>query len=140
MDSHAVLLPAVALVDPAGVGERLLISQRGPGKATYIIVDQADIAPPAVIYGHVDDGVGVGGAHQAAVLPVLTVGAGHLIGGWKLTVHPDISLQVSETWKHLRPTWSEQKRSHCVHVTLVRHHYAAKEEKGRGEKVQLHSD
>lgn len=95
MDGHAVLLPAAALVNPAGVGERLLISQRGPGEAAQIRTDQADIAFPAVLCGHIDDGVGVGAAHQAAVLPVLTVGAGDLVGGWKLTVHPDVSLQVS---------------------------------------------
>jgi len=94
MDRHAVLLPAAALVDPAGVGERLLISQRGPGETAQIRSDQADVAPPAVLCGHVDDGVGEGAAHQAAVLPILTVGAGGLVGQWKLTVHPDVSLQV----------------------------------------------
>lgn len=95
MDSHAVLLPAVALVNPAGVGERPLISQRGPGEAAQIGSDQADVAPPAVLCGHIDDGVGVGAAHQPAILTILTVGAGDLVGGWKLTVHPDVSLQVS---------------------------------------------
>lgn len=112
MDGHAVLLPAVALVDPAGVGEGPLISQRGTGEAAQGGRDQADVAPPAVLRGHVDDGIGVGAAHQPAVLPVLTVGPGDLVGGWKLTVHPDVPLQVGETRKHLRPAWSEQEVCH----------------------------
>ena len=95
MDGHAVLLPAVALVNPAGVGERLLVGQRGPGEAAQIRHDQADVAPPAVLRGHVDDGVGEGAAHQAAVLTIFTVRAGDLVGGRELTVHPDVSLQVS---------------------------------------------
>lgn len=94
MHGHAVLFPGVALVNPAGVGEGLLIRQRGPGEAAQLGIDQADVAPPAVLCGHVDDGVGVGAAHQPAVLPVLAVGAGHLVSGGKLTVHPDVSLQV----------------------------------------------
>lgn len=95
MHSHAVLLPAVALVNSAGVGVRLLISQRGPGEAAQCGSDQADIASPTILGGHVDDGIGVGAAHQPAVLPILTVGPRDLVGGRKLTVHPDISLQVS---------------------------------------------
>lgn len=95
MDGHAVLLPAVALINPAGVGERPLISQRCPGEATQGGSDQADVAPPAVLCGHVDDGVGVGAAHQPAVLPILAVRPGDLISGWKLTIHPYVSLQVS---------------------------------------------
>lgn len=95
MHGHAVLLPAFALVNPAGVGERPLISHWGPGEAAQRGIDQANVAPPAVVCGHIDDGIGVGAAHQPAVLPILTVGAGHLVGGWKLTVHPDVSLQVS---------------------------------------------
>lgn len=95
MHSHAVLLPAGALVNPAGVGVRLLISQRGPGEAAQSGIDQADVAPPAVLSGHIDDGVGVGAAHQPAVLPILTVRSWDLVGGWELTVHPDVSLQVS---------------------------------------------
>lgn len=94
MDRHAVLLPAAALVNPAGVGEGLLISQRGPGEAAQIRSDQADVAPPPVLCGHIDHGVGVGAAHQAAVLTILAVGARDLVGGWKLTVHPDVMLQV----------------------------------------------
>lgn len=94
MHSHAVLLPAVALVNPAGVGLRCLIGQWGPGEAAQSGTDQADVTSPAVLSGHVDDSVGVGAAHQPAVLTVLTVGAWNLVGGWKLTVHPHISLQV----------------------------------------------
>lgn len=63
MDGHAVFLPAAALVNPAGVGEWPLISQRGPGEAAQSGSDQADVAPPAVFCGHIDDGVGVGAAH-----------------------------------------------------------------------------
>lgn len=95
MHGHAVLLPVVALVNPAGVGVRLLISQRGPGEAAQIGANQANIAPSAVVMGHVGDGVRVGAAHQPAVLSILTVGAWDLIGGRELTVHSDISLQVS---------------------------------------------
>lgn len=95
MDSHAVLFPRAALVNPAGVGKRFLVSQRGPGEAAQIRSDQADVTPPAVLCGHIGDSVWEGAAHQPTVLPILTVGAGDLVGGWKLTVHPDISLQVS---------------------------------------------
>ena len=95
MNSHAVLLPAAALINPAGVGVRLLIGQRGPGEAAQIGKDEADVAPPAVLCGHIGDGVGEGAANQSAVLPILTVGTGDLVGGRELTVHPDISLQVS---------------------------------------------
>lgn len=94
MNRHAVLFPAAALINPAGVGVRLLISHRGPGEAAQIGRHQADVAPPAVLCRHIDDGVGVGAAHEPAVLPILTVGAGDLIRGRKLTVHPDVSLQV----------------------------------------------
>lgn len=94
MNGHAVLLPVVALINPAGVGVRLLISQRGPCEAAQIGKDQADVAPPAVVHGHVVDVVGVGAAHQPAVLPILTVGPRDLVGGRELTVHPDVSLQV----------------------------------------------
>lgn len=110
MNGHAVLPPAVALINPAGVSVRLLISHRRPGEAAQVGTDQADVAPPAVVHIHIDDGVGVGAAHQPAVLPVLTVGPGDLVLRRELTVHPDVSLQVSYTWKHLRPTWMEQKR------------------------------
>lgn len=95
MHGHAVLFPAVSLVNPARVGVRLLVSQWGPGEAAQIGRDQADVAPPPVVDGHVDDGVGIGAAHQPAVLPILTVRPRDLVGGWELTVHPDISLQVS---------------------------------------------
>lgn len=95
MHGHAVLLPAVSLVNPAGVGEGPLIGQRRPGEATQCGVDQADVAPPAVLHGHVDDVVGVSAAHQPTVLPILAVGAGHLVCGREFTVHPNISLQVS---------------------------------------------
>lgn len=94
MNGHAVLLPAVALINPAGIGVRLLISHRGPGETAQIGVGQADVAPSTVFHGHINDLVGVGGAHYPAVLTKLTVGAGDLIGLWELTVHPDISLQV----------------------------------------------
>lgn len=94
MHGHAILFPGGALVNPAGVGVRLLISHRGPGEAAQIRRDQADVAPPAVLSGHIDDSVGVGAAHQTAVLPILTVGAWDLVGGWELTVHSDVSLQV----------------------------------------------
>lgn len=109
MHGHAVLLPAGALVNPAGVCKRSLISQWGPGKATQSRGHQADVAPPAVLGGHVDDSVGVGAAHQSAVLPILTVGGSDVVRGQELTVNPDVSLQVSQTWKHLRPARSEQK-------------------------------
>lgn len=115
MNSHAVLLPSAPLINPAGVGVRLLIGHRRPGEAAQIRVDQAYVAPSTVVYGHVDDLVGEGGPHQPAVLPILAVGAGDLVGLRELTVHPDISLQVGETWKHLGPTWSKQECSHRVH-------------------------
>lgn len=92
---HAVLLPAAALVNPTRVGERLLIGHWGPCEAAQRRSHQADVASPAVLCGHVVDNIGVGAAYQPAVLPILTVGPGHLVGGWKLTVHPDVSLQVS---------------------------------------------
>lgn len=94
MNRHAVLLPGVALINAAGVGVRLLISHRGPGETAQIRIGQADVAPPTVLCGHINDLVGVGGAHYPAVLAKLTVGAGDLIGLWELAVHPDISLQV----------------------------------------------
>lgn len=109
MHSHAVLLPVVTLVNSAGVGVRLLISQWSPDEAAQICTDQANIASSAVVMGHISDSVRVGAAHQPAVLPILTVRSRDLIGGRELTVHPNISLQVSETWKHLRPTRREQK-------------------------------
>lgn len=115
MDSHAVLLPRATLINPAGIGVRLLVRHGGPGEAAQVGRDQADVAPPAVLYQHVGDGVGGGAAHQPAVLPVFAVGAGHLVGGRELTVHPDVSLQVRETWKHLGPPWSEEICSHGVH-------------------------
>lgn len=108
MDGHAVLLEVVALVNPAGVGVRPLIGKRGPGEAAQVWSHQADVAPPAIIYGHVSDGGGVSAAHQAAVLTILAVGAGTRVGDRKLTVHPNVSLQVRQTWKHLRPPWREQ--------------------------------
>lgn len=108
MDGHAVLLKVVALVHPAGVGVRPLISKWGPGEAAQVWSHQTDVGPPAVVYGHVSDGDGVRGAHQAAVLTILAVGAGTRVGGRKLTVHPDVSLQVRQTWKHLRPPRREQ--------------------------------
>jgi len=94
MDGHAVLQPLLPLVHPACVGEGLLVGQRGPGEAAQVGVHQAYVAPPAVLCGHVDHGVGERAAHQAAVLPVLAVRPGHLVGGGELTVHPHISLQV----------------------------------------------
>lgn len=112
MDGHAVLLEVVALVNPAGVRVGPLIGKRGPGEAAQVWSHQADVAPPAVLCGHISDGVGVGAAHQTAVLPVLAVGAGDQVGGRKLTVHPDVSLQVCQTRKHLRPAWREQKSVH----------------------------
>lgn len=115
MDGHAVLLKVVALVNPAGVGEGPLIGKRGPGEATQVWSHQADVAPPAVVYGHVSDGAGQSAAHQAAVLAILAVGTRTRVGGRKLTVHPDVSLQVRQTWKHLRPPWREQKGGHGVH-------------------------
>lgn len=95
MHGHAVLFPAVALVNPACVGVRLLISQWGPCETAKVGRDQADIAPPAVLNGHIDDSVGVGAAHQSAVLPILTVRPRDLVGRRELTVHPDVSLQIS---------------------------------------------
>lgn len=109
MDGHAVLFKVFALVDPAGVGEGPFIGKWGPGEAAEIWSHQADVAPPTVLCGHISDGVGVGAAHQTAVLPIFAVGAGARVGGWKLTVHPDVALQVCQTWKHLRPPWREQK-------------------------------
>lgn len=94
MHGHTVLFPAAALVNPAGVGVRLLIGHRGPGEAAQIGSDQADVAPPAVLGGHVDHGVGVRAAHQPTVLPVFAVGPRDLVGGWKLAVHPDVPLHV----------------------------------------------
>lgn len=138
MNSHAVFLPAVALINPTGVGVRPLIGHGRPGEAAQIGKDQADVASPAVLRGHINDFVGDGAADQTAVLAVLTVGAGDLVGGRKLTVHPDVSLQVSQTGKHLRSTGSEQVRSHRVHVSLMRHHYFAKEQTNRNQEMQLH--
>lgn len=112
MNSHAVLLPAVALVNPAGVGVGLLVGQRGPGQAAQIGGHQADVAPPPVLCGHVDDGVGVGGAHQPAVLAILAVGPGNHVAGQELAIDPDVSLQVRQTRKHLGPARREQI---CVH-------------------------
>lgn len=109
VDGHAVLFKVVALVNPAGVGEGLLFGHRGPGEAAQVGSHQADVAPPAVVPGHVRGGVGVGAAHQAAVLPVLAVRARNGVGGGELTVHPDVSFQVCQTWEHLRPPWREQK-------------------------------
>lgn len=95
MHGHAVLLPVVALINSAGVGVRFLIRHRSPGEAAQTGTDQADVAPPAILGGHVDDGVGVGAAHQPAVLPILTVRPGDFVGGGELAVHPDVSFQVS---------------------------------------------
>lgn len=39
MHCHAVLLPAVALVNPAGVSLWGLVGQRGPGEAAQIGID-----------------------------------------------------------------------------------------------------
>lgn len=110
MHRHAVLLPRAALVHPAGVRVGLLIGHRRPGKATQSRGDQADVAPPAVVHRHEGDSVGVGAAHQPAVLTVLTVRALDLVSGWELTVHPDVSLQVGETREHLGSAWREQGR------------------------------
>lgn len=112
MNSHAVLLPAVALVDSAGVGVGLLVSHGGPGQTAQVWGHQADVAPPAVLCGHVDDGVGVGGANQTAVLAIFTVGARNQIRGQELAVHPDITFKIRQTCKHLGPLWREQI---CVH-------------------------
>lgn len=112
MHRHAVLLPALPLVHPAGVGEGPLVGQWRPGEAAQVGVDQADVAPPAVLHGHVGDNVGVGAAHQPTVLPILAVGARHLVGGRELAVHPHVSLQVSETRKNLRSLRREKKLVH----------------------------
>lgn len=63
MHGHAVLLPAVPLVNPAGVGEGPLVGQRCPGEAAQVGFEQADVGPPAVLHGNVDDGVGISTAH-----------------------------------------------------------------------------
>lgn len=115
VDGHAVLFEVVSLVNPAGVGVRPLVGQRGPGEAAQVWSHQADVAPPAVVYGHVSDGAGVSAAHQAAVLAVLAVGPGARVGDWKLAVHPDVPLQVGQTREHLRPPWREQQGGHGVH-------------------------
>lgn len=94
MNGHAVLLPVATLVNPAGVGEGPLISKCGPGEAAQVGSDQANITPPAVLCGYIGDGIGIGAAHQPAVLPILAIRAVNLVGDWKLAVHPDISLQV----------------------------------------------
>ena len=95
MHGHAVLLPFGALVNPAGVCIRLLFSHWGPGEAADSGSDQADVAPPAILSGHIDVDIGVGATNQPAVLSILTVGAWDLVSGWELTIHPDVSLQVS---------------------------------------------
>lgn len=94
MNGHAVLLPAATLVNPAGVSGGSLISQWDPGEAAQVGSDQANITPPAVLYGYIGDGIGIGAAHQPAILPILAISAGNLVGDWKLAVHPDISFQV----------------------------------------------
>lgn len=63
MHGHAVLLPALPLVNPACVGEGPLVGERRPGEAAQVGVGQADVAPPAVLHGHVRDHVGVSAAH-----------------------------------------------------------------------------
>lgn len=92
MNSQAVLLPAVALVHPAGVGLRGLIGQWGPDEAAQVGIDQAHIAPPAVLYIHINDLIWDSGAHQPTVLSVLTVWAWDLVGGRKFTVHSHVPL------------------------------------------------
>lgn len=94
MYCQAVLLPAGALVNPTGVGLRSLISQWGPGEAAQVGIDQAHIAPPTVFYIHINDLIWDSGAHQPAVLSILTVWAWDLVGRRKFTVHPHISLQI----------------------------------------------
>lgn len=115
VNSQAVLFPAVALVNSAGVGMGLLISQWSPGQAAQSGSGQADITSSAVLNGNIDDCIWISTTHQSAVLSVLTERTRYLVSGWKLTVYPDVSLQVCETWKHLRPTWCKQKRGHRVH-------------------------
>lgn len=142
MHCHAVLLPAVALVHPAGVGLRGLISQWGPGEAAQVGIDQAHVAPPAVLYIHINDLVRDSGAHQPAVLSVLTVWARDLVGRRKFTVHSHVPLQISQTGKHLRPTRSEEERGHRAHVCLglLCDVDAPQKEAGCGEQAQLHVD
>lgn len=142
MYSHAVLLPLVALVHPAGVGLRSLIGQWGPGEAAQVVIDQAHVAPPAVLHVHINDLVWDSGAHQPTVLSVLTVRAWDLVRGWKFTVYSHIPLQICQTGEHLRPTRREEERRHRAHVGLglLCDADAPQKEAGCGEQVQLHGD
>ena len=116
MNGQAVLLPGQALVHTAGEGVGLLVRHRGPGEATQGGGDQADVGAPAVVHGHQVDHVGVGAAHQPAVLAVLAVGPRQLLCGGELTVHPEVPLQVGEAGVHLGPARLEQEApggAHC---------------------------
>lgn len=140
MHSHAILLPAGALVHPAGVRLGCLISQRGPDEAAQVGIDQAHIAPPAVLYIHINDLVWDSCAHQPTVLSVLTVRAWDLVGGRKLTVHSDVPLQICQTGEHLGPARTEEERRHRTHVSLglLCDADAPQKETGCGEQAQLH--
>lgn len=140
MHSHAVLLPFVALVHPAGVRLGGLVGQWGPGEAAQVGIDQTHVAPPAVLHVHINDLVWDSGAHQPAVLPVLTVGAWDLVGGRKFTVHSHIPLQICQTGEHLRATRREEQRRQRAHVGLglLCEAGAPQKEAGCGEQMQLH--
>lgn len=142
MHSHTVLLPAVALVHPAGVSLRGLISQWGPGEAAQVGIDQAHVAPPAVLYIYINDLIWDSGAHQATVLSVLTIWAWDLVSGRKFTVHSHVPLQICQTGEHLRPARREEERRHRAHVGLglLCDLGAPQKETGCGEQVQLHGD
>ena len=115
VNGQAVLLPGQALVHAAGEGVGLLVRHRGPGEAAQGGADQADVGAPAVVHGHQVDHVGVGAAHQPAVLAVLAVGARELLGGGELTVHPEVPLQVGEAGVHLGPARLEQEAHGGAH-------------------------
>lgn len=106
MECHAVLLPGVALINPAGVGVRTVIGHRHPGEATNVRWHQGDIGSASGLnmWDQVDRVVWVGGSHESPILFEFAEWPGDLVGLWEFTVNPEVPLYVGKAGVHLWPS------------------------------------
>lgn len=106
VECHAVLLPGVALINPAGVSVRTVIGHRHPGEATNVRWHQGDIGSASGLnwWDHVDWCVWVGGSHESPILFEFTERPGNLVGLWEFTVNPEVLLNVGKAGEHLWPS------------------------------------
>lgn len=106
VECHAVFLPGVALINPAGVSVCTVIRHRHPGKATNVRWHQGDIGSASGLnwWDHVDWGVWVGGSHESPILFEFTERPRNLVGLWEFTVNPEVFLNVGKAGVHLWPS------------------------------------